>query len=173
MIKNKRHNHYINPAIQKRLMISLVIAELVLITLALLWLYIDLDQLIENNMFKIHILNTLSAEFVITRLTKAAVVLLAVNILIASAIVRYWKNYITQIVAPLVEVSNAIQQLDFTVTPQIGVPHEAADIAIQWLRREKKHLLQIRQCIETLDIDKPEDMSKIMQTCQHLLKQCD
>jgi len=172
MIKNKRHIHYINPAIQKRLMISLIIAELILISLALLWLYIDLDQLIENNMFKIHILNTLSAEFVITRLTKAAVVLLTVNTLIASAIVWYWKNHITQVIAPLVEVTNAIQQLDFTVTPQISVPHETGDIAIQWLHREKKHLLQIRQCIERLDIEKPEDMSKIMQSCQHLLKQC-
>lgn len=169
MSKNLRHLHYINPAIQKRLMISLIIAELILISLTVFWLYIDMDTLIENNMFKIHIQETLSTEFFIIRLTKAAVVLLIVNALVASTIVWYWKNYIKQIITPLVEVSDSIQRLDFSITPHISIPHETGDIAIQWLQREKEQLSEIRQCIANLDIENPQALSKNLKNCQQLL----
>lgn len=170
MTNNQRHQHYINPAVQKRLMISLMLAELVLISLMLFWLYIDLDALIENNMFKIHIQSTLSAEFIIIRLTKAAIVLLIVNGLVASVIVWYWKSHIKQIISPLDEASNSIRQLDFTATPHISIPHETGDIAMQWFQREKKHLMQIRQLIETMDINEPESLQKKLHNCQHLIE---
>jgi len=171
MTKNLRHIHYINPSIQKHLMISLMVAELILISLTVFWLYIDMDKLIANNMFRIHIQNTQSAEFIINRLTKVAFILLLVNSLVASAIVWYWKNYIRQIIAPLEDVSDSILQLNFTTTPRISIPHETGEIATQWLQREKNQFVKIRQYIAKMNTEDPASLSKALDECRCLIEQ--
>ena len=170
MNSNKRHIHYINPAVQKRLMISLIVAELILICLTIFWLYIDLDQLIESNLYKIHIQNTLTTSFLMTRLSKSILILLAINIIIASIIVWYWKNYIKAITTPLEQITHAIQTLDFTIDPLISVPHESGAIAVEWLEREKNQLIKLRQCLKKLDDENQDSISRVLEECKKIIK---
>jgi len=170
MNKNKRKKYYINPAIQKRLIANLVVIELVLISLTTLWLYQDMSQLIENNMFKIHIQNTLSVEFFAVRLAQAALVLLIINVLIASLVLWYWRNYINNIISPLNEAAEAIGKLDFTIKLDVSVEHEASRIAINWLSQEKKILSEIRRYTSMIDMEKPEATAKLLENCKQLLE---
>ena len=169
MKTNKRHLHYINPAIQKHLIIALVFIELLLISLTVFWLYLDMNQLIEDNMFKIHIQNTLSIEFFAVRLLQAAFILLIINIIFASLILWYWRNYIMHILTPLDEIATSIQNLDFTIVPDISVQHDTTQIAGQWLNHEKNKLTEIRQKISMINVDKPESTDDILLTCKRLL----
>jgi len=170
MNKNKRKKHYINPAIQKRLIVNLVVLELVLISLTTLWLYQDMSQLIENNMFKIHIQNTLSVEFFAVRLAQAAFVLLIINIFIASLVLWYWQNYVNNIITPLNEVADALLKLDFTVKPDVQIEHEASEIALNWLSQEKHTLTELRHFISMIDTQKSEKTTALMANCKQLLE---
>lgn len=169
MNKNKRKKHYINPDIQKRLIINLVIIELVLISLTTLWLYMDISQLIENNMYKIHIKNTLSVEFFAVRFAEAAFVLLIINFLIASLVIWYWRDYINRITSQLNEVADAMQKLDFTFKFDVYVEHEVSRIALNWFNQEKQTLSDIRRFTSMIDMEKPDEITDILTNCKQLL----
>ncbi len=168
MNKNKRHIHYINPAIQKRLIISMVVIELILISLTIFWLYHDINYLIEDNMFRVHAQNNLTPGFFAVRLAQAAFVLLIINIIISSLAVWYWKNYIINIITPLEEIAALIQKLDFTKRPDISEPHETIQIASEWLSKEKNKFIEIRHNISM--IDKQESATKKLESCRQLLE---
>ncbi len=170
MNKNKRHRHYISPAIQKQLIIALVVIEVLLVSVTVLWLYHDLSQLIDANMFKIHIQTRLSVEFFTLRLLQVASILLIINVIFASLIVWYWRNGIKYIIAPIDNITDRIQKLDFTTEPEVSVHHKAAQAAVQWFKREKNKLIEVRKNIASIDMEDPKSADEILSNCQRILK---
>jgi len=170
MNKNKRHRHYINPAIQKQLIIALLVVEVLLICVTVLWLYHDMSQLIETNMFRIHIQNTLSVEFFTLRLLQVASVLLIVNVLLASVTVWYWRNNIERVIAPIDHITELIKKLDFTTEPEVFVQDKATQAAAQWFKREKNKLIEVRKIIAEIDMQAPKSADEILSNCQRILK---
>lgn len=170
MNTNKRHIHYINPAIQNRLIFSLLIIEIILISMAIFWIYIDISLLVEENMFRVHIQKTLTTGSFVTNLLQASLVLLIVNIIIASIIVWYWKNYVKQIISPLSNVADSIKNLDFTFEPDITVEHDITQIALKWLNREKQKYSELREQINEMDIENFQTVTQTMKKCKYILE---
>lgn len=171
MNDNKRHIHYINPAIQNRLIFSLLIIEIILISTAVFWIYIDISLLIEESMFRVHIQQTLTIGSFVTHLLQASLVLLAVNISIASIIVWYWKSYVKSITSPLSNVANSIKNLDFTAKPSITVQHDVSLIALKWLEREKNKYSTLREQLCRVDTDNMLAVTETMKNCKDILEQ--
>ena len=170
MNKQKRHNHYINANLQNRLIISLVVLELVLISVSVWFVYQDMNQIIEDNMFRTHIQNVLSIEYFAGRVLQTMFILLIVNIIIASYIVWHWRRYVNSIVIPLEQMVNSIDALDFTLTTEKSAHHDAVVIADQWLHREKDRFTEIRNYISDINIDKTENMLENLACCRRLLE---
>jgi hypothetical protein len=138
--------------------------------MAVFWIYIDISLLIEESMFRVHIQQTLTIASFVTHLLQASLVLLVVNITIASIIVWYWKSYIKSITSPLSNVANSIKNLDFTSKPIITVQHDAALIALKWLEREKNKYSALREQLCRVDIDNMLAVTETMKKCKYILE---
>ena len=171
MNKNMRHIHHINPDIQNRLIISFVIFELALISLALFYLYMDMNQIIENNMFRSHIQQPLDVKFFAIRLLQSAAILLIINLAIASFIVWRWRSYVYRIVQPLDDIIDAMEQLDFSHGLATEKNHQALLLAEDWLTTEKNRFREIRMQLLDLDINQPQATMEKLQQARQLINQ--
>ena len=171
MNKNKRSHHFINFGLQNRLIISLIVLELVLISVSVFVVYLDMNQIIEDNMFRIHIKNTLSVEYFAGRVLQVMFVLLLVNILLASFIVWRWRLYVNSIVMPLQATVSSIHKLDFTLTAEKPVRHDAVIIADQWLHREKDRFTEVRKLLSGINLDETQNALESLSRCRRLIEE--
>ncbi|MDH5516874.1 MAG: hypothetical protein OEY36_03515 [Gammaproteobacteria bacterium] len=169
MNNSQRKHHFINGALQNRLIFSLVIFELLLISCAVYFVYQDMTQVIEDNMFRSHIQNSLSLEYFAGRVLQAMMVLLIVNLVVASAIVWRWRHYVNGIVEPLQKMIASIHQLDFRNKIEQPALHEAVVITQQWQLREKQRFYAIRQHLAELSVDEAADLTEKLQHCRQLI----
>jgi hypothetical protein len=137
-----------------------VIFELALISITVFILYLDMNQLIEDNMFRSHIQNTLNIEFFTIRLLQAIAILFAINLAAASFIVWRWRSYVTSITRPLDDIIDSIKRLDFNIKVATENNHEALVLAENWLDTEKIRFTKIRNLISDMEIDQPSHMTE-------------
>lgn len=170
MNKSKRKHQFINTGLQNRLIISLVVFELLLISLAVYFIYQDISQIIEDNMFRSHIQNSLSLEYFVVRVLQAMFVLLMVNVVIASLVVWRWRGYVNSIVQPLEGMIASIHRLDFSDNKENTAQHEALAITKQWKQKENECFTEIRQNISGLSPDGSANMTEALTRCRHLIE---
>jgi len=147
MTDNKRHIHYINPAIQNRLIIGFIVFEVVLVTFMLYVFYMDINGIVEDNLYRIHVNKTTNIELFLTHLFKVVGVLLIVNILTASIVVWWWRHYINSIVEPLERLIKAITKLDLSWGVDVSHKHEVMINMNKWYAKEKETYQNIRKLV--------------------------
>jgi len=147
MTENKRHIHYINPAIQNRLIISFIVFEVVLVTLTLYVFYMDINGIVEDNLYRIHVSETTNIELFLAHLFKVVCVLLIVNIFIASIVVWWWHHYINSIVEPLERLIKAITKLDLSQDIDVSHKHDVLINMNKWYVKEKETYQSIRKLV--------------------------
>ena len=169
MPTNKRHIHHINPQLQNRLIISFVIFELLLISATIFILYLDMNQVIEDSMFRIHIQEAPNIIFFGLRLLQASAILLIVNFIIASFIVWFWRRYVNRIIDPLESIIDSNARLDFSARMPTDKHHEVLKLADNWLHRENTRFKSLRSCLTELDINKPDETIEKLKHAKQLI----
>lgn len=158
MTQNKRHIHYINPSIQNRLIISFITFEVILVAIALFVFYLDINGIVEDNLYRIHVSTTSNVELFLISLLKVICVLLIVNLIVASIIVWLWRRYINSIVEPLEMLVETIDQLDFSQQIEVSQKHDVLINMNHWYAQEKENHEKIRKLLAKIK-DTPDPTS--------------
>lgn len=148
---DRRRQHYIDHIIQKWLLLALVILECALIGLAMWALYRSLGEIIDDNMYRVHLSEDMK---VLPRfLAEGIRILLAVGAVNLLAIVladRIWAVYVQGIVRRLDGIMVRGEQLDFSENYAVHHSHAVLEQAVTWRRAEAERLGRARLDIAEL-----------------------
>lgn len=158
MTQNKRHIHYINPAIQNRLIISFIAFEVILVAIALFVFYLDINGIVEDNLYRIHVSTTSNVELFLISLLKVICGLLIVNLITASIIVWLWRRYVNSIIEPLEMLVETINRLDFSHQIEVSQKHDVLINMKHWYDQEKETYEKIRKLLAKIK-DTPDPAS--------------
>ena len=147
----RRKIHYVDRAIQSRLLVALILLEVLLVGAGLVLLYVDLKAVVEDNMFRIHLAD---AEPIFTLLFRETMRLLAilvvVNLVMLAVVERLWGRYVNSILRPFSGLVARTGELDLSGDAGVEQRHEAVGLALAWREAERTRCKSIRAEIADL-----------------------
>lgn len=147
----KRRTIYVDDSVQRWLLVALVTLEIMLVTGALWFLYLQLISTVEANLYRAHSVGKPD----IYPLLKVALiglgVLLAINIAVLWIADRLWARHLASILQPFMALMNKVEALDFSADTPPAKPHEAVNLARAWRDTERQRLLNLRAAINQLE----------------------
>ncbi len=150
----RRRRLYVDDRIQGRLIAALLSLEIILFSAAMWYVYYDLNLLIEEQMYRIHMEPQEDGlPFLLMELLIITPCIIVANIIAVLVINRIWANYVSQIVNPLKVILSAVDKLDLRDRPDINTNHEVLEKAQVWLREEHRRCRKIQQPATKLDAD--------------------
>lgn len=149
-----RRIHYIDHVLQRRLMMALVVLELIVLAIAGAFLYIRLDAIVEESLYRTH-LAAQPAMFPL--LLREAMKIVAGMILanLAALLVadRIWVTYVYGIRTALRELLTASRELDFRDVPEMEIGHRVIADAMQWRVSERTRIAALEVHLAALESD--------------------
>lgn len=152
------HSHdrkvkYIDHAIQKWLLIALVVLELTVLSVAGAVLYFRLNAIVEENLYRIHFDNQHSMLSVL--LVESLWIIggmIVVNLLALFAADRIWVRYVNSILADLRRLLSSTRELDFRNASSTDVHqrHEVLALSVAWRKAERARHVALRKSIDLL-----------------------
>ncbi len=148
----RRHIHYVDKILQKRLLVALVTLEAGLVA-AMVWLtHWRLSQIIEENLYRVHLAKAapLLNQFMQDAPLLLGVFMLAnvIALLLADGI---WRGYINSLLRDFMTTVGKTGRLDFSADPQFGSRHRLLELAVTQRARERFRLAAIRDRVAQLE----------------------
>lgn len=148
----KRKIHYIDAAVQNRLLIALVLLEVLLISAGMIVLYLDMKEVVDENLFRIHFSATESLSALLFReAMQALAVLVIVNVAALGLAEWLWSRYLDSILCPLSSLLIRSGDLDFTRDETVEQRHAVLNFAVAWRETERERCKGMRAEISRLD----------------------
>lgn len=168
-MQDRRATVYVDHALQKWLLVALVVLECVLTGLAIWGLYLVLGDLIDRNMYRIHFSpdDDILRDFAI----EGAKILIGTGVVNVTAIIladRIWAVYVRSIVRGLDKVMFAAQNLDLMQRRDVRRTHALLDRVLRWQRSESLRLRRIRHAVRHLPDRMPETDAEKAAVAAHL-----
>lgn len=174
---SKRRIIYIDDNIQKRVLIALVTLEVLLIAGTLWILYIQMSEIVEANLYRIHIIQNQSIYPLLLKTVMMGLIgLIAVNTLMLWIVSWLWARHIDSILNPFRKLVSKVEALDFREDEPISIPHKVVELALAWRHFNRQNMLKLRQEISQLDefevspntlILTQSKLAKIRKLCLH------
>ncbi len=158
----RRHRHFIDASIQGRLLVALIGLEVLLFSGAMIWLYLDLSEIIEGNLYRVHYPDTEGTSPFLTTLFTVIPAILLVNLLALWVADVIWRAYVRRIVNQLRGMLGRISNLDLREQPgDSRVQHDVIDKARGWLANERQEFQGIKDRLSSLPdtIDGSDEMA--------------
>jgi len=149
--EGQRSSSYVDGRIQGRLVAAILLFEVLLITAGMLFLYYDLNQVIEDQLFRVHPGRQEGQPILVQHLMLVIPAIVAANVMLVALIEWLWSGYISKIIWPLRHALEAFAMLDFRHRPAPVVQHEVLDKTGDWIQDERLRCAQLRQLVEELD----------------------
>ncbi len=151
-MKTKRKIHHIDPALQNRLLIVFVLLEVLLIGAGMIVLYLELKEIAEENLFRIHFAESEPLSTLLLReVMQTMAVLVILNLAALGLAEWWWSRYLASIMRPLSALLARTAALDFTGDEAPGQRHTALSLAVAWRENERAHCKAIRTRISGLE----------------------
>lgn len=148
----KRKVHYIDAAVQNRLLIAFVSLEVLLIGAGMLVLYLDLREVIDENLFRIHFTATEPlSELLLREAMQALAVLVGANVAALGLVNWLWLRHLDTILRPLSGLVARTGDLDFTPDETVEQKHAVLALTMAWREAERNRCKDIRAGISGLD----------------------
>ena len=148
----KRRIIYIDDNIQKRLLIALVTLEVLLIASTLWILYIQMSEIVEANLYRIHIIQNQGIYPLLLKTIMIGLIgLIAVTALMLWVVSWIWARYVDSILNPFKKLVSKVETLDFREEEPISIPHKVVELALAWRHFNRQNMLKLRQEISQLD----------------------
>ena len=148
----KRKIHYIDPAVQNRLLIAFVLLEVLLIGAGMIVLYLDLKEVAEENLYRIHFA---AREPLSTLLLREAMqilaVLVALNVAALGLAEWLWSRYLDSIMRPFSDLLARTGELDLARDGSPGQKHAILALVMAWRENERERCKGIRTEVSGLD----------------------
>ena len=147
---HRRKIHYIDHALQKWLLIALVILEMLILCAAGAVLYFDLNAIVDANLYRVHLQGqpTMFAALLKESLQILAA-LVGINLIALLLADRIWVNYVNGILAGLSRLLLRSRDLDFGPDDDQARRHRVIERALAWRQTERERNREIRRhCAE-------------------------
>ncbi len=152
---NQRRRCYLDRYLQGRLLVALTLLEGLLISAFLLFIHAELDQAMEQQIYRAHSVATESLPLLARVLLQTLPWFLLVNISMVGFIYALWTRAIRGILNPLVGLLGAVDRLDLRQRPDLEGSHELLEQSRIWLTHERQRYRGVVKAIESLDLREP------------------
>lgn len=148
---HSRKIHYIDHALQKWMLIALVLLEVLVLSAAGAILYWRLSLIVDESVYRIHLGDQPSMFSVLLKESMSVLTgLVAANLLALFVADRIWVRYVGGIVLSLRGLLTKSRGLDFTQDADMVQRHKVVALALGWRRQERARLLALRESIEVV-----------------------
>lgn len=148
----KRRIVYIDEQVQKRLLVALVALEILLVAGALWMLYLQLNGVVEANLYRVHLSEKTR---IYPLLLKTALFglsgLVVINIAALWMANHVWARHVNAILEPLNLLVTRSREMDFSADAPTEISHEVVTLGLRWRERERQRLARLRDEIAKLD----------------------
>lgn len=150
---HQRRIHYIDETTQKWLLLGLVLLEVILVLGLSLIMYRQLNQTIEQNLYRIHLAE---AAPLIDQLLRTAMPLVGIFLVanVIALLVGYliWRQYLNAILRQFLELVGKTANLDFTEDIQhASVRYELLFLTEALRSKERQRLTELRGQVDKLE----------------------
>lgn len=156
--QHKRKIHYIDSAVQNRLLVSFILLEVLLIGIGMIVLYRDLKEVADANLFRIHLAAMEPLSTVLLReAMQAMAVLVVLNVMALGLAQWWWSRYLDSILHPFSSLLARTGDLDFTQDEACEHLHTVLAHTVAWREIERMRCKGIRA--ELLKLSENTDYS--------------
>jgi hypothetical protein len=146
-----RRRRFIDPHLQGRLIIVLVLLQACLLAGILYWLFGDLEALLEARLYRIHQSdNRPMAEVLLAHSAPALAGLLLANMALMALAELVWARRLRRLAGSLARLTAQSAQLDFSADTLPTAPHAVHRRALAWRRWEAARLAKFRASLRQL-----------------------
>lgn len=149
---HQRKIHYVDAALQKWLLVALVMLETGLVGASVWLLRRHLNAVIEDNLYRMHVA---AAAPMMTQLMHEAFLVLGlfviVNVIALLVAHGIWHRYVYSVLRDFMALVGKTARLDFSPDPDSDRRHEVLALAGTWRARERARLAAIREHLTRLD----------------------
>jgi hypothetical protein len=148
----KRRIIYVDDRIQMWLLVALVTLEVLLITGTLWMLYIQMSEVLEANLYRIHFSQKQSIYPLLLKTILIGLVgLITVNALMLWLISWAWTRHVDSILNPFRNLVSKVEALDFREDEPMKIPHKVVELTLAWRYSNRQQMLILRQAISQLN----------------------
>jgi len=149
---HQRKIHYIDHVLQKWLLIALVVLEVIVVSVAGAILYIKLNTIVDESLYRIHFAGQPS---IFTVLLKESLLILgglvAVNLVALFIADRIWSHYVRNILLALRGLLSSTCDLDLRADVVVPQGHKVLALALAWRHAERAHHLALHDSLNALE----------------------
>lgn len=145
-----RRKKYIDTNIQGRLIAALLLLEVVLFTVAMWFVYQELQTAIDSSLYRVHKPAVDSAPILFNALVTTVPWVILVNVLMLVGIDQLWGKHLGNIIKPLRKIITDLNTMDLRTHPDIGAEHKVLDHARDWIVQERERCNKIRKLTQSL-----------------------
>lgn len=168
---HKRKIHYIDAAVQNRLLFSFVLLEVLLIAAGMIVLYLDLKEVADENLFRIHLAANEPLSAVLFReAIQALAVLVTLNVAALGLAQCLWSRYLDSILYPFSGLLSRTGDLDFTRDEICEQRHTVLAHAVAWREIERARCQGIRAELSKLDENADYSSTSTLEHTREILK---
>ena len=154
---NKRHIVLVDHALQKSLLLALVVLEVLVAAGAIAALYQALTGIADENLYRIHFTGGPSVlSLLLGEGLRVLAGMLAVNLLALIVADRVWAFYVNRILRNLDRLMNAAEHLDFRSQTPSAFDHAVLTQALAWRSGAWVQLSGARSALRELPAQLPE-----------------
>jgi len=153
-VHRQRRRYFVDRFVQGRLVISLILLELVIFSVAMWFVYTDLQHHIDVNLYRVHQVQTDSMPVLLNSLQQIVPWILLLNVIALIIIDKVWAAYIRKIVDELEHIFSDLKKLIIKSPEKIKGEHEVIGQAKDWLRYERQRNEELHKLVAAL----PEDV---------------
>lgn len=147
---------YIDHVLQKWLLIALVVLEMMVLSVAGVILYVRLNILVDESLYRIHFGGQPSMfSVLLAESWRILGGLVAVNLLALFVADRIWAHYVRGILGALRGLFASTRELDFRADPEVPQRHQVLALALDWRRVERARHLALQQSLDSMDSESP------------------
>jgi hypothetical protein len=147
----QRKRFYTDQKIQGYLLVGLITLELVLVCLLVFYLYSEINNIIEDHLYRAHRIYKTTWPAIFTLLAVTMSYFVVINILVLYLAHVIWGRYVKQTITVFSSVLDKIIDLDFSDSwSSKQGQHRIVDLIGRWFDKEKKRNWDISSHIERL-----------------------
>ncbi len=154
---NRRRMRLVDHALQKSLLIALVVMEVVVVAVAIWALYRSLGKIVDDNTYRVHFHGSVDVlSQLISEGTPVLASMLAVNFVALLLADRIWAFYVYGILGQLDGLMLAATRRDFSTPPGSAFDHAVLEQALLWREAEAARLSLLRQTLAAMPPTLPQ-----------------
>lgn len=149
---HKRTIKYIDHVMQKWLLVALVILEVIVLSLAGAYLYVRLNTIVDESLYRIHFAGQPSIfSILLSESLRIVGGMIAVNLVALLLADRIWCHYVNGVLYVLRSLFERARILDFQTDPDLPHRHKSIALALDWRRVERERHMALLQSLDFLD----------------------